>query len=173
MAADAGTVAYEFMKLKYGLVDRDIIRSARLEAHVDGIGIPYVAPDGKPCLSSNGRPYVKRRLFEPVEGRKYDNPRGAKPFIYAAPGAWDARRVGLTEGEFDALVVTQAGLCCFATGGSSIGHDARARIIEVLCGKDGVTLVPDNDDAGQRFAEKFMGDLFGRVDLFTVEVPKQ
>jgi hypothetical protein len=112
--------------------------------------------------------YSKRRW---MDGRtpKYDNPAGvSKPDLYAAPGAWDARRVGLTEGEFDALVATQAGTSSFAAGGSSLSAGA----LRVLREKDEVVLIPDADDAGQRFLENAIRDLSGYVTIYEARLPE-
>lgn len=101
-------------------------------------------------------------------GPKYLSPTGAKPHLYNM-GALLHNQVWLTEGEFDALVLTQAGYPAIGTPGVSAFKPAWKWLFAYM---DRVTICFDGDKPGREAAHRVSRLLAGVVDDVVVcELP--
>ncbi len=77
--------------------------------------------------------------------------------------------VGLTEGFFDALSITQAtGTPAFATTGTDLSDEAAAKL--ATYGR--VVFIPDTDDPGKLLHPKVIGKLADKTDLRMAHLPE-
>ncbi len=121
-----------------------------------------------PWLDRDGiEVYVTGRSLNGQEPR-YRHSKGERPALYASPGAWESDRVGLVEGQVDALVCAEAGLSAFATSGASAFSDEAAAI---LAAKQEVIVCADNDEAGAKWRAKVVEALAGRTALLEARLP--
>ncbi len=98
--------------------------SKRLIGHcVEGLLIPYFDIDGLPLIGKHGAPYYRVRLANPTGSAKYLSPRGTGCELYVPPGLRELLTegclLGVVEGEFKALSLTEAGFPCVGIGGIS------------------------------------------------------
>ena len=100
---------------------------------------------------------------------KYRHTEGARPALYASPGAWEAPRVALVEGQIDACACAQGGTAAFATSGASAFS---AEAADILATKHEVILVADADEAGTKWRGRVVEALGGRgVSLLEARLP--
>lgn len=127
--------------LSRGLDPDDAIRWARLREEDGMIVFPWFDAEGneiyKTGRSVNGE-------------KKWRHQKGARPPLYASPGAWESTRVALVEGQLDAIASVQSGTAAFAASGSSLSPEA----VKILAGKDEVILATDADDAGEKLRDE-------------------
>ena len=137
----------------------EVARAAKLRASPGVVVFPWLDASGTEV-------YMTTRS---VNGTKvWRHSKGGRPPLYASPAAWEASRVALVEGQFDALACTQGGTAAFAACSSSLSDDAA----DILALKDEVLLAPDADDAGQKLLSQAIDKLSGRTKLYTVEMPE-
>ena len=115
--------------------------SKRLIGHsVAGLLIPYFDIDGLPLIGKHGAPYYRVRLANPTTTAKYLSPRGTGCELYVPPGLrnllTEGGLLGIVEGEFKALSLTEAGFPCVGIGGiSSVAprnDDNQPELLEAL-----------------------------------------
>jgi len=115
------------------------------------ISIPYWNPD-KECVG------IRFRYLEP-EGNKYDSIRGVKAHLYNVVDSAKSK-VWLAEGEFDTLILSRLGLpACGIPGAQSFKPAWRF----LFASTDQVTICMDQDEAGQRGAQRLASILSGIV----------
>ncbi len=111
-----------------------------------GIAIPYRTQSGAP-MKLDGKAFYRLRLSNPSNGAKYLSPAGSGCQLYIPPGLrallLPGCALGITEGEFKAMSLVEAGFPCVGIGGissacpkNSTGHpellpDLAALIAEV------------------------------------------
>ena len=116
-----------------------------------------------------GKPvFWQGRAIGKADARYINSPQPMPP-LFSSPSAWQAIRVGLCEGLFDALLLEQYGLPAFATGGATLRQGAEA-ILENKCE---VVLFVDNDLAGDCWRYDVIGKLYGKVPLSEYEIPRE
>ena len=92
-----------------------------------GIWIPYHKLEGDPIREEN-REFGRLRLHDEIDGRRYHARSGSRSHLYQPAAFLDlitqntCREFFLTEGEFKALSLTEAGIA--AAGVSGIGNAA-------------------------------------------------
>ncbi len=87
----------------------------------EGIAIPFRLLTGEPILD-NGKPFARIRLYTPTGSQKYHQRTGSEAHIYIPPSFIDLPRHGtlvLTEGEFKALSLCEAGFSAIGLTGIS------------------------------------------------------
>ena len=87
----------------------------------EGIAIPFRSLDGHPIMD-NGKPFARVRLYAPTETQKYHQRAGSQTHICIPPNFRDLPRGAtliLTEGEFKALSLSEAGFCVLGLCGIS------------------------------------------------------
>lgn len=140
-------------------VSLEVAREAKLRVDTGVVVFPWLDASGTEIY----------RTTRSVNGTKdWRHSKGERPPLYAGPAAWEASRVALVEGQFDALVCIQGGTAAFAACSSSLSDDAA----DILAQKDEVLLAPDADDAGQKLLSQAIDKLSGRTKLYTVEMPE-
>lgn len=129
-----------------------------------GLLIPYVSRNGDP-IKIDGKPFARIRLFEPKGAAKYLSPAKSGCHIYEPPGLASLLVPGctllVTEGEFKALALVEAGLPCVGIGGITSacprGSDGSPELIPRLadliaeskpgrvgfCGDSDTSLIPE------------------------------
>lgn len=87
-----------------------------------GLLIPYVTRTGSPVLTE-GRPFYRLRLERPTGSAKYLSPAKSGCQLYEPPGLrallLPGSALAITEGEFKALALVEAGFPCVGVGGIS------------------------------------------------------
>jgi hypothetical protein len=83
---------------------------------VDGLAIPYFMLGGRP-LEVNGKPFFRVRLANPTNGAKYLSPKNSGAQLYIPPSHRAAPVLYLTEGEFKAMSLCEAGVFAVGLGG--------------------------------------------------------
>jgi hypothetical protein len=142
-----------------GINDTALMSAAQPRVENDRLYLPWFDGAGKKIYES------WRSLRD--EGQRWGD-RGAKPSLFASPGAWEADEVALVEGPFDALACAQAGTPAFALAGS----DLRDGAAEILASKQRIILVPDNDERGKRAVETWSEQLRGHGEVLRAQVPE-
>ncbi len=148
--------------LKRGLIDENVVGSARLRVQDDRLVIPWLDRDGREI-------YFQARSLNGAEP-KYRNPAGvSRPALFASPGAHESTRIALVEGTLDALFGLQGGLSSFATAGQQLSPEA----VAMIAAKDAVIVVADQDERGAEWLRKVRAALEGRVaELLVAELPE-
>jgi putative DNA primase/helicase len=108
----------------------------------EGIAIPFRTLDGRP-VSDSGKPFARIRLYRPTATQKYHQRAGSETHVYLPQNLAELPRSAttiLTEGEFKALALAEAGffsvgLCgiCGAVQtveGEPRLHDELAKLLE-------------------------------------------
>ena len=130
-----------------------------------GIAIPYCELDGSPMLTPDGDPFARLRLDITTTSAKYLSPRGSGARAYFPHGLRQLLvpgcTLGITEGEFKALALVEAGFAAVAIGGISSACKRNgdgefellpdlARLLAVVrpgtiafCGDSDTALIPD------------------------------
>jgi len=124
-----------------GLSDKTIT-DAYLGYEPGAITIPYLNPPlhgGEPVTVRQ----IRRRNLSGVP--KYETPKGGKPHVYNVVDTM-ANRVWVTEGEFDALILSQLGKAAVGIPGATL-FQPQWKYLFVHC--EHVSLVFDADDAGK------------------------
>lgn len=147
-----------------GIYDEDVIKY-QLGLVVDPIpeheytrgrlAIPYLAPRGGP-LSMKFR-CLRRHDCKASECPKYigHEGAGAHPYNVAALRT-DSPIIGITEGELDAVVATEAGIPSVAIPGVKAW---RSHYVYLLEGFATVLVFGDSDDAGQKFTARLVDEV--------------
>lgn len=87
----------------------------------EGIAIPFRSLDGQPIVD-NGKPFARVRLYDPTDSQKYHQRAGSQTHIYIPPNFREQPRGAtliLTEGEFKALSLSEAGFATIGLPGIS------------------------------------------------------
>lgn len=87
----------------------------------EGLAIPYRSFEGIQVTGKHGQPYYRLRLANPTDSAKYLSAKDSGCELYIPPGTRDLVHegctLGLVEGEFKALALTEAGFPCVGIGG--------------------------------------------------------
>lgn len=130
------------------------------------VSIPYFA-DGK-CIG------IKYRLLSPNAPHKYDREPGCNMPLYGLDALkGETGRVIITEGEFDAIALTQMHAQCpvvSVANGATAGLPDEAR--EALKDFDEILICTDQDEAGDKGAEVLISAL-GAFRCRRVRLPKK
>ncbi len=102
-------------------------------------------------------------------GGKYLTPSGQKARLFNPDAAWGSDEVCITEGEFDAMVLTQLGFPSVGVPGATSWQEDWNRHLERA---KRVFLVFDNDDAGHKGAEKTARVIGPRSRIVTMPKPE-
>lgn len=122
------------------------------------VTIPYLMPDGHPVA-------VKFRNLEPDAKPKYLNVGGASSRLFNPRALHDdSLSIHVTEGEFDAIILSQCGLTAVAVPGATQWRDSESdrratRWSTLLQGYESVRVWADNDDAGKGLYEAIADSL--------------
>jgi hypothetical protein len=148
------------MLARAGIVQVDAAH-ASIGMDASGLLIPYRNLDGTPLLV-NGQPYHRLRVDRPaVDGPKYLAPANSGSQLYIPPGLPQLLQHGgtltVTEGEFKALALVEAGIAAVAVSGitctcpnNSEGNPVLLPALAGLIAEFGLTRVEfagDNDTA--------------------------
>ena len=97
-------------------LDKAAIRELTgVKVRCGGYAIPYLG-----LLDQTGRPYLRIRLREPLDGMKYVSGKGDDPQLYIPPRLTDLPKADLlvvTEGEKKAASAVQVGIHCVGLQG--------------------------------------------------------
>lgn len=102
-------------------------------------------------------------------GGKYLTPPGQQSKLFNPDVAWGADEICITEGEFDALVLTQLGFPSVGVPGATAWKDEWNRYVEKA---KRVFIVFDNDNAGQKGSEKVARIIGPRSRIVTMPEPE-
>src|SRR5208282_3296144 len=80
--------------------------------------IPFQTLTGKP-ITDNGKPFARIRLYDATEAQKYHQRSGSGTHIYIPHGLLRGATLILTEGEFKAASLAEAGFCAVGLCGMS------------------------------------------------------
>jgi hypothetical protein len=157
-----------------GFFGSDILATGLCQEHnggvVDSLGgmitIPYLVAGQVVTIRGRTWPQVDGD-WETWEHGRYDAPKakyktlgGSRARLYNSDVVWDNREVSLCEGEFDALVLTQAG---FPAVGAPGAQSWQPEWDDYFDGLRRVWLVYDRDPAGERGAAKLLERFAGKV----------
>ena len=116
-----------------------------------------------PYLDRNGRPLTIRfRCMQDHDHRasfhgKYNSMKGDSSRVYNIRGIFDAKdEIHITEGEFDAMILTKVGLPAVAIPGA---HGWQYHHRKMLAGFSRVYVWGDPDDAGAEFVTKVVASM--------------
>ena len=130
----------------------------------EGIFIPYV---------QNGKMVTARlRRIANDDGPRFLSMPGNTMFPYYIDMAMTNKRVMVTEGETDCLTLNFLGLPAVGIPGATSGT-AIARLIEqALCYGTELVVIPDNDEAGEKFAHRMLMEGYeNKVAVSRAKVP--
>lgn len=127
--------------------------------------IPYL----RPPLTKSGRPLVLGHRFRDTSGGtpKYLSTPGSPPRLFnVRPFFSGTSRIGITEGELDAVILDQIG--CPGTGvpGATSWNPIWARLFEDF---DDILILCDADEAGRNFGNT-VSESLGRGRIVTMPV---
>lgn len=112
-----------------------------LERFNNHLVIPYLAADGHPVK-------FKYRSLDPFTDQKYDAPKGQHQRLFNAPAILSAGdSIAITEGEIDAMTLSQLGIPALGISGVNAWKPHFARLLE---GFARVVLFKDNDEGGSK-----------------------
>lgn len=123
---------------------------------VGRLAIPYLTPAGVVAIRFRCLEDHDCKEYEEVHGfhKKYHQMRGEADHLYNVLALHERHpAIGITEGEFDAMVVDEHVLPTVGVPGATKWKPFWARLMEDY---DRVFLIGDGDDAGKRFVEKLM-----------------
>lgn len=166
MVAGADPCALDYLASR-GIRDATIIECAQPRCDGKRVWLPWFDEDSQKIYESG-------RSLNGAEP-KWRNVRGEKPALFASCGAWQAPHVVVVEGQFDALVVAQAGRAAFATTSAGIKDAA----FPILRGKQSVVLVPDADERkhpeepapGERWLSRMLAELASWTKISIAKLP--
>lgn len=116
-----------------------------LERFRHHVVIPYLAPDGHVTA-------VRYRALDPEAKAKYDTPAGQPTRLFGVAALEQAGdTVCLTEGELDAISLSQLGLYAVAVPGNQTWKAHYGRLLE---GFRRIVLFRDNDEAGELLEQR-------------------
>ena len=90
----------------------------RYGCKAEGIAIPFRTLDGQ-AIIADGKPFARIRLYAPTETQKYHQRSGSGAHIYIPPNLPRGATLILTEGEFKAAALSEAGYCAVGLCGIS------------------------------------------------------
>lgn len=136
------------------------IKKARLGSKPEGINIPYINPDGSVRIN-------RTRYLHPTRN-KYHTPKGGGTHIYQV-GNTRHSNLWATEGEFDALILTQLGLNSIGLPGANAFKSEWRYLFSYT---ENLTVVADGDEAGRNAARR-VGSIVGPVvgNIRIVDMP--
>ena len=143
-----------------GIVDDAVVRAAKIRFEDSRVVFPWLDEGGEEV-------YATGRAVNGVEPR-YKHTPGKRPALFATPAAWQAKRVVLVEGQFDAIAAEQAGTPAFATSASYLSDEGA----EIVAQKDQVILVVDQDEGGATWRADVTEKLKGRVAIAEASLPE-
>lgn len=116
-----------------------------LERFTHHVVIPYFAPDGH-CTA------IRFRALDPDAKAKYDAPAGQATRLYnVAAMEMAGDTLSITEGEIDAISLSQLGLYAIAVPGNQTWKSHYSRLLE---GFRRIVLFRDNDEAGELLEQR-------------------
>jgi DNA primase len=157
------TEPYDWLRAR-GLTDESIERyqlgyvvdaDNGLERFNNSISIPYLRPQ---MVGAARRVASVRFRYLVPRSHKYDSIRGSKAHLFNVE-ATDAKDIYITEGEFDAIILSQLGYPAVGVPGASLFN---ASWKYLFSGADSVVLVFDGDDAGDRGSQR-IASILGEV----------
>lgn len=176
--AEGGTALYRHLKdsgystkdiLKAGLCYEDSRAGRLADSLSQMVTIPYHVAGNVVLIRGRTFPYKGDGYpaDQTKEGPKYKTPVHQKGRLFNSAAVWGADEICITEGEFDALILTQNGFAAVGVPGANSWQDTWDGY---LADAKRVYLIFDNDTAGKEASQK-LRDRFGpKVRL--VEMPE-
>ena len=152
--------------LNSGLVIEDRRAGRATDSLHHMVTIPYHVSGNVMQIRGRTFPYKGDGYPEELDGPKYKTPPNQKSRLFNSGAAWDAEELIVTEGEFDAMVLSQAGFAAVGVPGANGWQDAWDGYLETV---KRVYVTFDNDSAGVEGAAK-LRDRFG-PKVRVVEMP--